>query len=111
MLREKFPFLEFSFETGGLIRSAITFGLPAPINVQVEGNRLEVADGIAREIVQAAVAVPGTADFRVAQPLDYPQLWLGLDRTKSSLLPLHPRKAAQTNVTHLTSPPHSPPPR
>src|SRR5258708_7428933 len=60
VLREKFPFLEFSFETGGLIRSAITFGLPAPIDVQVEGNRLEGADGIAREIMPAAVAVPGT---------------------------------------------------
>ena len=53
-LREKFPFLEFSFETGGLIRSAITSGLPARIDIQVQGNRLEVGDKIAREIAQTA---------------------------------------------------------
>jgi len=35
-LKDKFPFSEFSSETGDLIRSAITFGLPAPINIQVE---------------------------------------------------------------------------
>ncbi len=103
MLREKFPFLEFSFETGGLIRSAITFGLPAPINVQVEGNRLEVADGIAREIVQAAVAVPGTADVRVAQRLDYPQLSLDIDRTKAAFLGLNAVEAVKNIVTSLNS--------
>jgi multidrug efflux pump subunit AcrB len=103
MLREKFPFLEFSFETGGLIRSAITFGLPSPINVQVEGNRLEVADGIAREIVQAAAAVPGTADVRIAQRLDYPQLSLGIDRTKAAFLGLNAVEAVKNIVTSLNS--------
>src|SRR5262249_46696059 len=72
-LHDQFPFLEFSFETGGLIRSAITFGLPAPINVQVQGNGLDIADRVAREVAQTAAAVRGTADIRVAQRLDYPQ--------------------------------------
>src|SRR5712692_3126486 len=103
MLREKFPFLEFSFETGGLIRSAITFGLPAPINVQVEGNRLGVTDGIAREIVKAAVAVPGTADVRVAQRLDYPQLSLDIDGTKAAFLGLNAVEAVKNIVTSLNS--------
>src|SRR5258708_15055020 len=86
ILHDKFPFLELSFEPGGLIRSAITFGLPAPINLQVEGNRLDVANGIARELVQTAAAVPGTADVRIAQRLDYPQLSLDIDRTKAAFL-------------------------
>lgn len=103
VLHEKFPFLEFSFETGGLIRSAITFGLPAPINVQVEGNRLEVADGIAREIVQAAAAVPGAADVRISQRLDYPQLSLDIDRTKAAFLGLNAVEAVKNIVTSLNS--------
>src|SRR5438876_6042465 len=103
ILHDQFPFLEFSFETGGLIRSAITFGLPAPINVQVEGNRLEVADGIAREIVQAAAAVPGTADVRIAQRLDYPQLSLDIDRTKAAFLGLNTVEAVKNIVTSLNS--------
>src|SRR5258708_36100821 len=103
ILHDKFPFLEFSFETGGLILSAITFGLPAPINVQVEGNVLDVANGIAREIVQSAVAVPGTADVRVAQRLDYPQLSLDIDRTKAAFLGLNAVETGKNIVTR----PHS----
>lgn len=102
-LHDQFPFLEFSFETGGLIRSAITFGLPAPINVQVEGNRLDVANGIAREIVQTAAAVPGTADVRIAQRLDYPQLSLDIDRTKAAFLGLNAVEAVKNIVTSLNS--------
>ncbi|MGI8743437.1 MAG: efflux RND transporter permease subunit [Bryobacteraceae bacterium] len=103
ILHDQFPFLEFSFETGGLIRSAITFGLPAPINVQVEGNRLDVANGIAQEIVQMAVAVPGTADVRIAQRLDYPQLSLDIDRTKAAFLGLNAVEAVKNIVTSLNS--------
>jgi multidrug efflux pump subunit AcrB len=102
-LHDQFPYLEFSFETGGLIRSAITFGLPAPINVQVEGNVLEVANGIAREIVQTAAAVPGTADVRIAQRLDYPQLSLDIDRTKAAFLGLNAVEAVKNIVTSLNS--------
>src|SRR5258708_13174460 len=85
ILHDQFPFLEFSFETGGLIRSAITLGLPAPINVQVEGNRLDIANGIAREIVQAAAPVPGPADARIAHPPGHPQLPLALAPTNCPL--------------------------
>jgi multidrug efflux pump subunit AcrB len=102
-LREKFPFLEFSFETGGLIRSAITFGLPAPIDIQVEGNKLDIAGGIAREIVQAAAAVRGTTDVRIAQRFDYPQLSLDLDRTKLAFLGLNAVDAVKNVVTSLNS--------
>ena len=54
IFRERFPLLELSFETGGMISSAINFGRPSPINVQIQGNRLEVAQQIAREITSKA---------------------------------------------------------
>src|SRR5262249_12128405 len=85
-IKDKFPFFEFSFETGGLIRSAITFGLPAPINIQVEGNNLAVSQSIARGILQAVRSVPGATDVRIKQRLDYPQLDLDMDRTKTAFL-------------------------
>ncbi len=102
-LREKFPFFEFSFETGGLIRSAITFGLPAPIDIQVEGNRLETAQEIAREILRAVAGVPGTVDVRIKQRLDYPQLDLNIDRTKTAFLGLNAVEAVKNVVTALNS--------
>jgi multidrug efflux pump subunit AcrB len=102
-LRKDFPFLEFSFETGGLIRSAITLGLPTPINIQVEGNQLDVAQGIARRIVDAMHNIPGLADVRVHQRLDYPQLSLEIDRTKAGLLGVNAVDTVKNIVTGLNS--------
>lgn len=102
-LRARFPYLEFSFETGGLIRSAITSGLPAPIDIQVQGNRLDVGDKMAREIAQTAADIPGTADVRVSQRLDYPQLSLDVDRTKATYLGLNAVDVVKNVVTSLNS--------
>src|SRR5260370_28693112 len=79
------------------------FGSPAPTTVEVEGNVLDVANGIEREIVQTAVAAPGTADVRVAQRLDYPQLSLDIDRTKAAFLGLNAVEAVKNIVTSLNS--------
>lgn len=102
-LKDKFPFFEFSFETGGLIRSAITFGLPAPINIQVEGNNLTVGQSIAREILQSVRSVTGAADVKIKQRLDYPQLNLDMDRTKTAFLGIDAVETVKNVVTALNS--------
>ena len=101
--REQFPMIEFSFETGGIISSAINFGLPAPINIQVNGDRLEVAQEIAREIKALVAAVPGAADVRIQQKLDYPQLSLEIDRAKAALLGINADEAVKNIVASLNS--------
>jgi len=50
-LNAAFPSAEFSFDTGGMLTAALSGGLPAPINVQVEGNDLKQANAIARSVV------------------------------------------------------------
>jgi multidrug efflux pump subunit AcrB len=102
-LREQFPMIEFSFETGGMISSAINFGLPAPINIQVNGNKLDVAQQIARDIRALVESVPGTADVRIQQKLDYPQLSLEIDRAKAALLGINADEAVKNIVTSLNS--------
>src|SRR5262249_36785704 len=103
VLREKFPFLEFSFETGGLVSSALNFGLPSPLNIQVEGNRLEVAHQIASEIKAMMEAIPGATDVRIKQKLDYPQLNLAIDRNKAALVGVNADEAVKNIVTSLNS--------
>jgi multidrug efflux pump subunit AcrB len=103
VLRDKYPFFEFNFETGGLIRSAITFGLPAPLDIQVEGNNLAVARGIAEEIQQIVASVRGTADVRIKQRIDYPQVDVNIDRTKTALLGLDAVETVKNVVTALNS--------
>ena len=103
LLRERFPMLEFSFETGGMINSAINLGLPAPINIQVQGNRLEVAQQIAREITSQVESVPGAVDVHIQQKLDYPQLTLDIDRNKAAQLGINADEAVKNIVTSLNS--------
>jgi len=45
----EFPGVGFAFDTGGLLSAALNYGLPSPIDIQVSGNSLEVAQGIARK--------------------------------------------------------------
>ena len=71
-LRAEFPGIEFAFETGGMLTAALNFGLPSPINIQIEGNKLETAGELARRVTKLCEEVPGAADVRIQQKLDYP---------------------------------------
>jgi multidrug efflux pump subunit AcrB len=73
-LGEVMPGVDFSFHTGGLVSAALNFGLPSPIDVQVSGNDLHVARDIAEKARRIMAAVPGAADVRIQQRLDYPAI-------------------------------------
>jgi len=101
--KEEYPFLDFYFKTGGLLTSALNFGLPSPINIQIEGNELEKSHEIAREIKNTVETVEGTVDVRIKQKLDYPQLELDIDRTKAAMLGLDVEETVKNVVTSLNS--------
>ncbi len=103
IFREQYPFLDFHFKTGGLLTSALNFGLPSPINIQVEGNELDVARDIALEIKSIIESVPGAVDVRIKQNLDYPQLELDIDRSKAAMLGLDAAETVKNVVTSLNS--------
>jgi len=83
VLPEEFPGVDFYFLPADIITQIINFGLPAPIDIQIEGadvqgNR-EVADKMLRELRQVA----GLADLHIQQRFDYPKFDLAIDRTKA----------------------------
>lgn len=84
LLREQFPGVEFSFDTGGLMTAAVNLGEPAPIHVQVSGSNLQTSVAIGCRIADVVAAVPGAADVRIAQRLDYPIIDLQIDRVKAA---------------------------
>ncbi|MFQ5664864.1 MAG: efflux RND transporter permease subunit [Candidatus Binatia bacterium] len=107
MLRQRLPEAvpegEFSFQTGGLVSAALNFGLPAPINVQVGGNDLHVARGLAEDVQRVVAAVPGTVDVRIQQRLDYPAIRVNVDRVRAANLGLTPKAVVQNIVTSINS--------
>ena len=102
-LREENPGVEVFFETGGMLTAALNFGLPSPINIQVEGNKLETASRIARRIQDICERVPGTADVRIQQKLDYPQIAVDVDRTRAAYLGLTQQDVVRNVVTAFNS--------
>jgi CzcA family heavy metal efflux pump len=103
LLPEEFPGAEFSFDTGGLLSAALNLGLPAPVNVQVEGNDVHVAHQLASQIADAARGVPGSVDVRVQERSDYPVLQLDLNRTRVATLGLSTADVVKNIVTTLNS--------
>ena len=102
-LRDRFPGIEFAFDTGGMLTAALNFGLPSPINIQVLGSNLETSYKIAETIVKEVKKVNGAADVRIAQRLDYPAIDIEVDRIKAAYLNITQEDAVKNVVTALNS--------
>lgn len=102
-LPARFPGISFAFDTGGLLSAALNFGLPSPIDIQVTGNSLEEAQKIAQQVQAEVSQVPGTADVRIQQKLDYPAFKIDVDRVKAAYLGLTQEDAVKNVVTALNS--------
>ena len=102
-LPQQFPGIEFNFDTGGMLSAALNGGLPAPINIQVEGNKLEVAHEIAVKIKRHAETVRGAVDVRIQQRLDAPQINVDIDRVKAAQVGLTQEEVVKNIVTALNS--------
>ncbi len=102
-LGKRFPETEFSFDTGGLMTAALTFGLRAPIDVQVEGNDLGVATSVAAKIRDSIARVPGAVDVHIQQRNEYPQLAIDVDRVKAATVGLQQEDVVKNIVTALNS--------
>ncbi|OWK43360.1 efflux RND transporter permease subunit [Fimbriiglobus ruber] len=80
--------LEFAFDAGGMIRSAMNEGRSTPINVRITTKNLpkarRVADGILSEVRQ----IDGVVDARIIQRLDYPEYVIDVDQSKAAALGL-----------------------
>jgi multidrug efflux pump subunit AcrB len=61
----------------------LNFGVPAPIDIQFEGNDVEASKEIADKMLVQLRQVPGLTDLRIQQPFDSPTLQIDVDRTKA----------------------------
>ncbi len=82
-LPRAFPGVLFYFLPADITTQILNFGLPAPIDVQVQGTDVRQSKQLADELLLQMRHVPGLVDLRVQQPLDYPTLDFDMDRTKA----------------------------
>jgi multidrug efflux pump subunit AcrB len=84
----RFDALEFSFESGGLVRSALNEGRASPINIQLRGKNRDFLFGLADRIKKTVAGVDGIVDARVLQRPDAPELDIDVNRDKAMRLGL-----------------------
>ncbi len=83
-LGRDFPGVTFYQLSVDIVSQILNFGLPAPIDVQVVGRKLEANRNFAEALMNQLKFVPGTVDLRIQQPFNYPKLHIDVDRTKAN---------------------------
>jgi multidrug efflux pump subunit AcrB len=83
-LPRMFPGATFYTLPADITTQILNFGVPAPIDIQFEGNDVDASKAQADNILSQLRQVPGLTDLRIQQPFDYPTLQLDVDRTKSA---------------------------
>jgi multidrug efflux pump subunit AcrB len=101
-LADQFPGMTFSFLPADIVSQILNFGLPAPIDIQVAGNDLEGDRRYADNVLQMLRGVPGTADLRIQQPFDQPELYIDVDRTKANEIGFTQHDVAQNLLVSLS---------
>ncbi len=92
----------FYFLPADITTQILNFGLPSPIDVQIEGADVYKSKAIADSMLAQLRKVPGLTDVRVQQPLNYPVLHVAIDRTKASQGGFTERDVAQSLLNSLS---------
>jgi len=82
-LNREFPGIMFYFLPADIVSQTLSFGIPAPLNVQITGWDRAKNRAIAAELVEKMRTIPGAVDVRVQQPGDLPTLRFDIDRSKA----------------------------
>jgi multidrug efflux pump subunit AcrB len=83
-LPREFPGVTFYFLPSDIVTQILNFGLPAPIDIQIDGNDDDGNRKVASTMLDQLRHIPGLVDLRLQQPDDSPVLNVAVDRTKAS---------------------------
>ncbi len=101
-LPKKFPSTMFYFLPADIVTQILNFGIPSPIDIQIEGNDLEASHQVANQLLDKLRHVSGIADARIQQPFDYPSFEVAVDRTKAQQGGLAERDVANSVLNMLS---------
>ncbi|AXC12603.1 Cation efflux system protein CusA [Acidisarcina polymorpha] len=101
-LQRQFPDLTFFFQPADMVTQILNFGLPAPIDVQVQGYDPGNYE-IARRLRARLATVPGAVDVHLHQVVDAPDLHLDIDRVRAAQFGLTQQDVANSLYISLSS--------
>lgn len=101
-LAQDYPGVTFYFLPADIVTQTLNFGLPAPIDVQIDGSDVEGNHRIAKKMLTELRHVRGLTDTRIQQQFDYPKLHIAVDRTKASQAGFTERDIANSMLISLS---------
>jgi len=101
-LPKKFPDATFFFQPADMVTQILNFGLPAPIDIQVQGYDPANYE-IAKRLRQQLATVPGAVDVHMHQVVDAPDLHLDIDRVRAAQFGLTQQDVANSLYVSLSS--------
>jgi multidrug efflux pump subunit AcrB len=87
-LNREFPGNTFYFLPADIVSQTLNFGIPAPLDIQITGNKQVEDRAVAARLVERMRHIPGVVDIRVQQPADLPKLLFSVDRSKAEAIGL-----------------------
>ena len=80
-LPRRFPGVQFYTLPVDMVTQILNFGLPSPIDIQIVGPNQAGNREFADKLLNQIKFVPGTADMRIQQPFDEPNLQIDVNRS------------------------------
>ncbi|WP_250535299.1 efflux RND transporter permease subunit [Caballeronia sp. AZ10_KS36] len=102
LLPRLFPGVEFFFQPADIVTQILNFGLPAAIDVQIQGQNQQGNFQVASNLMKQIRMIPGNVDTHIQQKLDQPTLSLQMDRTRLQQLNLSASNVAQNVLISLS---------
>jgi len=102
VLTERFPGVSFYFQPADIVSQVLNFGVPAPIDIQIEGNNLQTSAEVAKRLEAALQRIPGAVDVRLKQAVNAPGYRINVDRTRAARLGLSQQAVANGILVALS---------
>jgi multidrug efflux pump subunit AcrB len=99
----QYPNVEVYFQAADIVSQVLSFGLSAPIDVQVSGISIDDDYRVARRLEPTLASIPGLTDLRIQQILDYPTIQINVDRAKAVQLGIDQHTVAADLLTSLST--------
>jgi CzcA family heavy metal efflux pump len=101
-LPRNFPGVTFYFLPADMVTQVLNFGLPAPIDIQIDGADIDGNRQVAERTLAELRRVPGLTDLRIQQQFDYPTYDINVDRTKAAQGGLNERSVVSSVLNSLS---------
>jgi CzcA family heavy metal efflux pump len=101
-LGKRFPGVEFFFQPADIVAQILNFGIPAAIDVQINGSNTSENIAFAGKLMNKIKSISGAVDVHVHQRLDAPTIALNMDRPRLKSIGISPLDVAQNILLPLS---------